>query len=247
MSTQEPSDSTAPRFEPLYRQVRQILQDRIASGDWAPGALLPAEPKLAEQLGVSSGTVRKALDALALDKLVVRHQGRGTFVAMQTPDSTLFQFFSVVDRNGQMALPDSREVGREEGPATAEERQRLALSGRAKVLRLDRVRPLSGQDALVERVIVPVALFPGLGQSEAPLPNTLYDHYQDRYGITILRADEYLRAATAGGRVGRLLGIESGTPLLAIDRTAYSFDDQPVEWRVSLLDTSHFAYRNVLR
>ena len=247
MSTPESNDATAPRFEPLYRQVRQILQDRIASGDWAPGALLPAEPKLAEQLGVSPGTVRKALDALALDKLVVRQQGRGTFVSAQTPDSTLFHFFSIVGQNGETAIPDSQEIGREEAPATAEERQRLGLSGRAKVLRMDRVRPLGGHAALVERVVIPLALFPGLGKEPAPLPNTLYDHYQHRYGITILRADETLRALPAGGREARILGIKAGTPLLEIDRIAYSFDDRPVEWRVSLLDTAHFAYRNMLR
>ncbi|MDJ0611305.1 MAG: GntR family transcriptional regulator [Kiloniellales bacterium] len=246
MSASEESGAAAPRFEPLYRQVRQILQDRIASGDWPPGSLLPAEPKLAESLGVSPGTVRKALDSLALERLVVRQQGRGTFVAAQTPDSSLFRFFSVVGEDGEQAIPDSRELGREVGAATTEERRRLALSGRARVLRLDRVRPLAGRDALVERVVLPLALFPGLEREES-LPNTLYDHYQHRYGITIRRADETLRAASAGGRVARVLGIKPGTPLLAIDRVAISFDDKPVEWRVSLLDTRFFAYRNVLR
>ncbi len=237
----------APRFEPLYQQVRQILQDRIASGDWAPGALLPAEPKLAEQLGVSPGTVRKALDALALEKLVVRHQGRGTFVSAQTPDSALFHFFSIIGADGQTAIPDSREISREVTMATADEKRRLGLSGKAKVLRLDRERALGGEAAMVERVVIPLALFPDLGKSEEALPNTLYDLYQHRYGVTILRADETLRAVPAGGRVARLLGVSAGTPLLEIDRTAYSFEDQPVEWRASLLNTAHFAYRNVLR
>ncbi len=246
MSASEDSGAAAPRFEPLYRQVRQILQERIASGDWPPGSLLPAEPKLAESLGVSPGTVRKALDSLALERLVVRQQGRGTFVAAQTPDSTLFRFFSVVGEDGEQAIPDSREIGREVSAASPEERRRLALSGRARVLRLDRVRPLAGRDALVERIVLPLALFPGIEREEA-LPNTLYDHYQHRYGITIRRADETLRAAAAGGRVARVLGIKPGTPLLVIDRVAMSFDEKPVEWRVSLLDSSQFAYRNVLR
>lgn len=235
------------RLDPLYQQVRQILQERIASGFWGPGSLLPAEPKLAESLGVSPGTVRKALDELTLDKLVVRQQGRGTFVTAQTPDSALFHFFSLVDSAGTPVAPDSRELSRAQGPADAAERQRLGLGSRAKVLRIDRVRMLAGRDALVERIVVPSALFPGLIAEGAALPNTLYDLYQQRYGITVLRADETLRAVPARAGEAKILGIGKGSPLLEIDRLAISFDERPVEWRVSRLATRDFAYRSELR
>ena len=70
-----------PDFRPLYVQVMEIISKRIEKGEWGPGEVLPAEPKFAEELGVSQGTVRKALDNIARKKIVVRRQGRGTFVA----------------------------------------------------------------------------------------------------------------------------------------------------------------------
>jgi GntR family transcriptional regulator len=78
---------------PLYAQVRQLLRERIRSGTWRPGQLLPNEFEIADEFGVSQGTARKALDALAQDGLVVRRQGRGTFVVEHTPAHVMFRLF----------------------------------------------------------------------------------------------------------------------------------------------------------
>jgi GntR family transcriptional regulator len=231
---------------PLYRQVREIVLQRIARGDWQPGTLLPAEPKLGLELGVSPGTVRKALDELAADNLVVRQQGRGTFVAAQTPDSSLFHFFRLIDRHGQRVTPTSRELGREQGPATQEERRRLALQARARVVRIRRLRQ-AGDGAIIERIVVPSGLFPGLYAHQGELPNTLYDLYQRRYGKTVRRASESLCArALDDPEDARLLQLAPGAPVLEIDRLAYSFADLPIEWRRSLVDTSKLRYLSEL-
>jgi GntR family transcriptional regulator len=234
-----------PNAAPLYRQVREILLQRIARGDWLPGALVPAEPKLGQELGVSPGTVRKALDELAALKLVVRQQGRGTFVAAQTPDSALFHFFRLIDDKGERATPSSRELGREQGPASQEERQRLALRGRARVTRVRRLRQAGG--AIIERIVVPSALFADLHEHPGELPNTLYDLSQRRYGRTVRRASETLQAAAVDdAEEARLLGLRRGAPVLVIDRIAYSFDDLPIEWRRSLVDTRKLRYLSEL-
>jgi GntR family transcriptional regulator len=230
-----------PNAAPLYRQVRDILLQRIARGDWQPGALVPAEPKLGQELGVSPGTVRKALDELAALKLVVRQQGRGTFVAAQTPDSALFHFFRLIDQQGRRVTPSSRELGREQGPASPEERQRLALRGRARVTRIRRLRQ-AGDGAILERIVVPSALFADLHDHPGELPNTLYDLYQRRYGKTVRRASETLHAATPDAPDAHLLGLPPAAPALVIDRIAYSFDDLPIEWRRSLVDTRKLRY-----
>jgi GntR family transcriptional regulator len=231
-----------PNAAPLYRQVKEILLQRIARGDWQPGALVPAEPKLGQELGVSPGTVRKALDELAALNLVVRQQGRGTFVAAQTPDSALFHFFRLIDREGRRVTPSSRELGREQGPARQEERQRLALRGRARVTRIRRLRQ-AGAGAILERIVVPSALFADLHDHPGELPNTLYDLYQRRYGKTVRRASETLHAeALDDVEDARLLQLEPGAPVLVIDRIAYSFDDLPIEWRRSLVDTRKLRY-----
>jgi len=245
MAAEQPPASQ-PNATPLYRQVREIVLQRIARGDWPPGALLPAEPKLGLELGVSPGTVRKALDELAAEKLVVRQQGRGTFVAAQTPDSSLFHFFRLIDQQARRVTPTSRELGREQGPATPEERQRLALHARAGVVRIRRLRQ-AGEGALVERIVVPSALFPGLHGHEGELPNTLYDLYQRRYGKTVRRASEWLCAcALDDPDDARLLRLRRGAPVLEIDRIAYSFGDLPIEWRRSLVDTRKLRYLSEL-
>lgn len=236
-----PPAPAQPNPAPLYRQVQEILLQRIASGGWQPGALLPAEPKLGQELGVSPGTVRKALDELAALNLVVRQQGRGTFVAAQTPDSTLFHFFRLIDQEGRRVMPSSRELGREQGPATQEERQRLALRGRARVTRVRRLRQ-AGDGAIIEQIVVPSALFANLYSHPGDLPNTLYDLYQKRYGKTVRRASETLQAVVLNPEDAHLLQLEPGAPVLEIDRIAYSFDDLPIEWRRSLVDTRKIRY-----
>jgi GntR family transcriptional regulator len=239
-ATQQLTDQ--PNATPLYRQVREIVLQRIARGDWQPGTLLPAEPKLGQELGVSPGTVRKALDELAALNLVVRQQGRGTFVAAQTPDSSLFHFFRLIDPQGGRVTPSSRELEREQGAATPDERRRLALPARARVVRVRRLRQ-AGDGAIIERIVVPGALFPGLYGHPGELPNTLYDLYQRRYGRTVRRASESLcaRAVDDAGDA-RLLQLKRGAAVLEIDRIAYSFDDLPIEWRRSLVDTRRLRY-----
>jgi len=235
--------ATQPNPTPLYRQVKQILLQRIASGEWRPGDLLPAEPKLGQDLGVSPGTIRKALDELAAENLVVRQQGRGTFVATHTPTSSLFHFFRLVDGQGRRVVPTGRELARAQGPASADERERLQLSSRASVVRLKRIRWADGQGALLESIVVPNRFFPGLRAHSGELPNTLYDLYQRGYGKTVRRVAEWLRAvAVEAPETAELLGLEVGAPVLEIDRIAYTFDDVPVEWRRSIVDTRALRY-----
>jgi GntR family transcriptional regulator len=235
-----------PSLVPLYRQVKQILLDRIAGGAWQPGDLLPAEPRLGEELGVSPGTVRKALDELAAEQVVVRHQGRGTFVAAQTPDTALFRFFRLVTPAGERTVPSSRELARAAGPAEADECRRLGLPPGTPVLRVRRSRETTGGGRLVERIVVPLTLFPGLDASPGELPNTLYDLYERRYGKSVRRAAELLRAVALDAADGEALGLPAGAPALEIDRVAYSFNDLPVEWRRSLVDTRNLRYASEL-
>jgi len=238
---------TSPSLAPLYRQVRQILLRRIASGEWRPGDLLPAEPKLGQELGVSPGTVRKALDELAAEKLVVRQQGRGTFVAAQTPDSAMFHFFQLVDEEGRRVAPTSRELTRVQGMANADEQRRLALKPRVRVLRIKRLRNAGCQGMLLEFIVVPEALFPDLHAYPGQLPNTLYDLYQLNYGKTVRRATELLRATTLDDPdQAVLLSLPTSAPVLEIDRIAYTFEEVPLEWRRSLVDTRHLRYLSEL-
>ncbi len=163
-------------FRPLYRQVRDALVVRLAGGEWQPGDVLPTEPELAASLGVSQGTVRKALDALESENLVVRRQGRGTYVARHDDARVLFQFYRLVPDAGAPAFPDSRVLRVRTAPATAAAATALGLASRAPTLVIDRLREAApGAIRVVERITLPHALFPGLG--DETLPNNLYALY----------------------------------------------------------------------
>src|SRR5690606_23726351 len=160
------------------------------------------------------GTVRKALDEMTAGNLLVRRQGRGTYVAEHDQEHALFHFFKLTDRAGRAMVPESRVLKIARGPAKASEAGRLALAPQAEVIRIARVRSLAGRPAIFERIVVPAALFPGL--DGRALPNTLYTLYARDYGITVARAEERLSAGAAGaaaaGHLAPARAPRSGSP-----------------------------------
>lgn len=238
------SDTAPPppglALKPLYRQVRDTLIRRMVDGIWAPGEPLPSEMQLAAELGVSQGTVRKALDEMAAENLVVRRQGRGTFVGRHDEDRILFQFFKLVADDGERRFPESRPLSLTRSKASAAERAALELGANARVVRIRRLRAFDETPLICETLTLPDALFPGLG--DTPIPNNLYGLYASRYGVTVARAREKLKAVAATGEDATHLGVPEGTPALLIDRLALSLEGTPVEWRVSLCLTNGFHY-----
>ena len=232
-------------YRPLYRQVRELLVRRLAEGVWQPGQVLPSEGQLAAELGVSQGTVRKALDALTAERLLVRRQGRGTFVAEHDEQRILFHFFKLMPDAGTPSFPESRILAVRTATADADERERLGLGPGAGVVRIRRLRALGGLLAIVEDIALPEALFPDLAGLE--LPNNLYGLYAARFGITIGRARERLKAVALDAERAGLLDAAAGTPALRIDRTAQDLDDRPVEWRLSVCLTERLHYLSDLR
>ncbi|RIA55170.1 GntR family transcriptional regulator [Dichotomicrobium thermohalophilum] len=231
--------------QPLYTRVKRALAERILSGIWAPGRLLPNEFQLAEEFGVSQGTVRKALDALAAEHLVERHQGRGTFVARHTSDTVHFRFFQLYDAGGRIQ-PDSRDVRVAVADPSGRERAALALAPEGRVIRITRTRTHEDHPIIDEQISLSEALFSGLLERET-IPNTLYDLYQTDFGITVARVEENLRAAPASEATARRLDCPVGTPVLAIERVAFDYSGQPVEWRVSQCLTDSVFYHSTLK
>ena len=232
-------------FRPLYRQVYDTLLKRLADAVWQPGQILPSEGQLAAELGVSQGTVRKALDALTADSLLVRRQGRGTFVADHDDKQSVFRFFKLRPDGEGTGMPTSRVTAIAEAAASADERGRLDLARAARVVRIERVRLIDARLCVSETISVPAALFPGI--AELALPNTLYSLYATRFGITIATANERLKAVALGAREAGLLEVAEGTPALEIDRVAVDLEERPVEWRLSTCLTQDVHYLSVLR
>lgn len=230
-----------PGFRPLYRQVKELLIGRIADRTWSPGEGIPSEQQIAAELGVSQGTVRKALDEMTTENLLVRRQGRGTFVATHSEARILFQFFKIVPDGEKPVFPESvlRSVSR--GPASAIEREKLKLAAGEIIVRITRLRSLRGRMTISEYLSLPARLFPDLA-GENEVPNNLYDHFAARYGITVSGGAEIVKAVAASAEDAALLGLPVGAPLLAVDRVATALDGTPVEWRYSLCDTSACGY-----
>lgn len=233
-----------PDARPLYVQVEAILNDRIVSGDWKSGQALPAEPELAAELGVSAGTLRRALARLEQRHLIERRQGRGTFVTQQTSEQALGQFFRVRNLSGQPVEPDTFITGVATGPATPEEAVRLRLKPGEAVHRIDRSRVFEGEPRIAERITLPAALFPGLSLPLAPaqLATEIYVHYRNAHGIIVVQSEENLSATAATPADAAVLGCPVGTPLLLIERVTFDAAGRPVELRVSRLDTRAHRY-----
>ena len=232
-----------PDFKPLYLQVKDLMIQRLATGTWRPGEGLPSEFGLAAEFKVSQGTVRKALDELAAQNLLVRQQGKGTFVAQHTPQRALFHFFHLVSDDGARALPGSRVLSLTSAKGNPGETRRLGLKAGTRVIRLKRVRLLDSQPAIFERIVLPAARFPNfVRRLPADVPNEVYRYYEDVYGVTVARAVEKLKAVAATAEEARAIGLEKDAPLLEVDRIAYALDGSVVEWRLSRCSTAHHHY-----
>ena len=232
-----------PDFKPLYLQVKDLMVQRLASGAWRPGEALPSEFGLAAEFRVSQGTVRKALDELAAQNLLERRQGIGTFVAQHTAQRALFHFFHLISDKGGRALPGARTLNLGKAKADRGEATALGLKIGAPVVRLKRLRLLEERVAIHERIVLPGTLFPGfIDRMPVDVPNELYRYYEDRYGVTVARAVERLKAVAARPEEAKALGLKAGAPLLEIDRLGYTVDGKVAEWRRSRCNTARHHY-----
>lgn len=230
-----------PGYRPLYRQVYDILVNRVAQGAWRPGKSLPSEQSLAKELGVSQGTVRKVLDALTAEKLLERRQGKGTYIAEHTQERSIFRFFRISRPDGERLTPERVGETVKVRASRPLERAKLELQRADRVVEIKRVRMIDKAPALHELIIVPAALVPGI-EKRGALPNTLYSLYQTDYGINIVATHEQVRAELATESDHRLLRIAVGSPILVIDRLALSLQERKVEWRLSRVRSNNLVY-----
>lgn len=230
-----------PGFRPLYRQVYEIVVRRLAQGEWRPGEALPSELNLAKELGVSQGTVRKVFDALTAEKVLERHQGKGTFIAENTQERAQFRFFRLAQPGGKRLTPTLGSETIRVRAARPPERERLDLGRDARVVEIDRVRLLEGGPAIREIIALPADLYPGIEKIGA-LPNSLYSLYQAKFGVTIMTTHEELSAQLATVDDHRQIGVATGSPILVIDRIAVCLPERKAEWRLSRVRSDNLVY-----
>ena len=238
----------APSFRPLYLQIKALLERSLEVREWAPGSAIPSEIELAGRFGVSQGTVRKAIDALAADNLVVRRQGKGTFVATHTEErASSFRFLRIRHNDGHDEYPASRLIDLHRGKAGADAARLLELKPGDAVLFLRRVLEWGGEPAVLDEITLPAVLFRGLTRARyETYHGSMYGLFETQFGVRMLKARERLSAIAADAASGEVLGLTPGTPLLAVDRVTLTYGDRPVEVRRGLCNTRSHHYFNEL-
>jgi len=240
--------ATAPSFQPLYVQIKKLLEQSLETHEWSPGQAIPSETDLAKRFGVSQGTVRKAIDALAGDNLVVRRQGKGTFVTTHTEErASNFRFLRLRANDGDDEYPASRLLDVRRGKATAEIARLLDLKAGDPVIVLRRVLDYGGVPTVLDEITLPAALFRGLTKARYDAHHgSMYGFFETQFGVRMLHAQERLRAVSADEAVAKVLDVAPGAPLLAVDRVTYTYGDKPVEVRRGLCATRQHHYVNEL-
>jgi GntR family transcriptional regulator len=239
-----------PAFSPLYQQIKGLILQSLQTGEWKPGESIPSEMDLAARFRVSQGTVRKAIDELAAENLVVRRQGKGTFVATHAEQQVQYRFLKLV--------PDSGDPG-SEGPAqrsiiecrrvraSADVARSLALRPGDAVLQVRRVLSFGGVPTILEDLWLPGQAFKGLTAAQmANYPGPTYAMFELDFGVRMVRAEEKIRAICPDDAQSLLLKVEQTTPLLSVERVAYTYNDVPMELRRGLYRTDTHHYHNEL-
>ncbi|WP_236657878.1 GntR family transcriptional regulator [Limnohabitans sp. TS-CS-82] len=239
-----------PAFSPLYQQIKGLILQSLQSGEWKPGEAIPSEMDLAARFRVSQGTVRKAIDELSAENLVVRRQGKGTFVATHAEQQVQYRFLKL--------QPDSGNV-QSEGPAertiidckrlraSAEVARALSLRSGDPVLQVRRVLAFSGVPTILEDLWLPGTPFKGLtAERLSDYHGPMYALFETEFGVRMVRADETIRAVNPDAEQAQLLNVPVTAPLLSVERVAYTYNDTPMELRRGLYRTDTHHYRNAL-
>jgi GntR family transcriptional regulator len=228
----------ATRFStrPLYLQVRDALAARIAMGEWRPNTAIPNEGDLAREFGVSSGTMRKALDMMESERLLTRRQGRGTFVNDQASEELAVRYSNIRTSDGERVTAEANVLHVSQGTANPMECGRLRLRPDDRVWRIQRVRMHKGEPFMVEEVVLPAALFPGLDEQKDFSQRIVV--LAQQFGILLGKYEERISIGNASSDVADALSLDAGTPILVLDRLIFALDGRAVEWR---LGRGHFA------
>lgn len=238
---------TSPSFSPLYQQIKALITKSLIAGEWAPGEAIPSEMELASRFGVSQGTVRKAIDELAAENIVVRRQGKGTYVATHAEDGIKLRFLRLVAADGSKELLDNKLISCERSKATAGIARMLEIRTGSAVIEIKRLLLFSNKPLILDRIILPAASFKGVTAERIEAFNgSMYRMYETQLGIRMVRAEERLTAVAAGAEVATALSLSQGTPLLSIERVSYTYGDKPMEWRLGLCLTEDHHYLNHL-
>lgn len=236
-------DPTQRESEPLYRRVADRIANHIYNGDWRPGEFIPNEFALADDFSVSQGTIRKAMSLVEEIGLVERQQGRGTFVRKLSEERSYYHFFRLAKPHGERVIPEPLVEQITTRKANSEECEAFQLPRDGSVIVVKRLRCVDGIKATQEHIVLPEPLFVGLSSEPQPIPSALYPFYHQRFGIFVIRAEEYIVASVADKSAAKDLEIAPSSAMLEVHRTAFDLKNRVVELRLSRFRSDIFHYK----
>jgi GntR family transcriptional regulator len=242
-----PALPAGPAFSPLYQQIKALLVKSLQDGEWKPGEAIPSELDLASRFRVSQGTVRKAIDELATENLLVRRQGKGTFVATHAEEKIQYRFLRLTSDDGEATGWERHFLDCRRMRAPAEVSRALGLKAGEPALLLRRTLGREGVPVVLDEIWLPAAPFKGLtAERLAQYAGPMYGLFETEFGVRMIRAEEKIRAVAADAVSAGLLQVAPGYPLLSVERLSRTYGDQAVELRRGLYNTASHYYRNEL-
>ena len=242
-----PAAAGSPTFSPLYQQIKALITQSLQSGEWKPGELIPSEVELANRFKVSQGTVRKAIDELAAENLVMRKRGKGTFVATHHEARAHFRFLRLMPDEGVPHYPESKFIEVKRLRAPAEVARLLDMKTGDGVVYIKRLMSFAGSPTILEELWLPGTLFKGLtAEKLEEYKGPMYGLFESEFGTRMIRATEKIRALAADEATADQLQVAVGTPLLCAERVSFTYGDKAVELRRGLYLTTQHHYQNEL-
>ena len=232
---------------PLYIQVKQKITQELMSGNWRAGDLIPSEIELAHSYQVSQGTVRKAIDELSIEKILIRRQGKGTYVTTHDEEQIQLRFLRLTSSKGNKEKLESQLLSFEKMRVNSYVANRLNLRPGSSVFKIKRVLTFAKKPLILDEIYISTIPFKGLNAEMInQKKGSLYRLYESNYGIQMLNADEKIKAVSAEAEVSKLLNIKKGHPILGIERVSYTYGNKPIEWRLGLCLTDEYHYQTEL-
>lgn len=236
-----------PSFKPLYEQIKALLTQSLVAGEWRPGDMIPSEFELASRFKVSQGTVRKAIDSLASENILIRRQGKGTYVATHEAELIKRRFLRLTSVNGKKELLENTLLSFEKTKACTNIAKLLDIKLGTSIIDIKRLLTFSARPLIYDHIILPAAAFKGLNGAKVIEKNgSMYSMYETQFGVRMIRAEERLKAVAAEKVVADALGLNAEYPLLSIERVSFTYGDKPMEWRLGLCLTDDHHYLSEL-
>ena len=234
-------------MEPLYVEVKKKITQSLIQGEWGPGEAIPSEIELANIYDVSQGTVRKAIDDLSAESILVRRQGKGTYVATHNEENIQLRFLRLTSQFGLNEKLDNQLISFSKEKATNKLAKILNINPSSTIISVTRILTFNENPLILDVIKIPAQSFRGLTPEMIVENNgSMYRMYETDFGVRMLRADEKILAISANSETASHLKVQENHPLLSVERISYTYKNKPLEWRLGLYVTDNHFYRSEL-